>query len=458
MKRKNRDIAWQLAATALIDILNPAFIIAFALFVGFGYILSLLTPLTITGWVALFWLTLSLSLAVLSLDALRKPRSDAKPFTWRALLPLIIPLLITAPGIYAVAASPTVQMLYHGDLHFGYIHQLLKGSTPPENVFLAGYPANFYWLFHAFEAAIIQITSLRPPVVASALNIAALLSCLLWIGKSLQLLKLGAGPSLGLGAAAIFVFAALNATGIISILASLADGSHVLGSGGSAVIAGAHPLLGGSLGKITNINSMDTGVMIFAAALYSCLSIVKRGLNLRSLTLFSACGIVGLAVNQLATVYIVVALFGGLAACASLALARQSEKRKAVADFWLEARRRVPLPGLSLWLLISLALSLPLLKYNIDMAYNTTDHTRFALFDAQNMAWLGGAFALLLPCVAAQVVYSFGRGDAAQRFIACASLIGLLFGSRLHHHHQQSIQGLLLSHAAAGDLDFAGAA
>ena len=52
------------------------------------------------------------------------------------------------------------------------------------------YHANYYLMFHAFAAAIIEITSLRPAYILSAMNIIAVFSSLLWIGKTLVGLKL----------------------------------------------------------------------------------------------------------------------------------------------------------------------------------------------------------------------------------------------------------------------------
>ena len=63
MNRVNRDIVWRLLTTLVVDILNPTLVISLALFVSVGYILTLLMPVTIEIWLAVFCLTLLLPLA-----------------------------------------------------------------------------------------------------------------------------------------------------------------------------------------------------------------------------------------------------------------------------------------------------------------------------------------------------------------------------------------------------------
>ena len=113
MNRVNRDIVWRLLTTLIVDILNPTLLISLALFVSVGYILTLLMPVTIEIWLAVFWLTLLLPLAGLVALAGHKWKQgefSAKPFYWRALLPLV-PLLITAPSFYVEFTSPPFQLM-----------------------------------------------------------------------------------------------------------------------------------------------------------------------------------------------------------------------------------------------------------------------------------------------------------------------------------------------------------
>ena len=170
-----------------------------------------------------------------------------------------------------LSSSPTVQILSHPDLHFGYINQLLYGSTPLENVFVAGYPANYYWLFHAFLAAVVKTTALRAPVVASIVNVLSVVSSFLWIGQILVLLKLGKLRTLSLGLLVVFVFCSVNITGILSLFTHVINGTYEPNNLRLLVLEGGHKHLHSSLNKLANVNSMDLGVSLFAATLYSCI-------------------------------------------------------------------------------------------------------------------------------------------------------------------------------------------
>ena len=53
----------QFAAVLIIDVLNPLFMISLGLFVSIGYILTLLMPVTIDIWQAVFWVSRSFHLS-----------------------------------------------------------------------------------------------------------------------------------------------------------------------------------------------------------------------------------------------------------------------------------------------------------------------------------------------------------------------------------------------------------
>ncbi|MCY4539527.1 MAG: hypothetical protein OXE52_15015 [Chloroflexi bacterium] len=425
----------RLLTILILEVLNPLFAISFALFVSVGYIFTLLMPVTIELWQALLIPCTLIPFAWLLAGAVKRSKqsqSDACRFSWRGFLPLVIPILVLAPGLYAIASSPTVQILSHPDLHFGYINQLLYGSTPLENVFVAGFPANYYWLFHAYLAALTEATALRAPYVASTVNVLSVISSFLWIGQILVLLKLGKPRTLSLGLLVVFVFCSANMTGILSLFTHVVNGTFAPDNLRLLVLDGGHKHLHSSLNKLANINSMDLGISLFVAVLFCCVKIVKRQVDFRSLVLISACGILGLAVAQLATFYIVVALLGGLGVLAAWSLLRGFQRIETVRDFW---NRRLtsqihPL-AIMAYAGLSLALSIPLLKYNYDIAYNTRGHTGFELFNQSNMAMLWAAFALLLPLYVLQWFFVFRRGDQPAYFFQISGLLGLLLGSGL---------------------------
>ena len=418
----------------ILEVLNPLFAISFALFVSVGYILTLLMPVTIDHWQALLipcTLIPFVWLLAAALERSKQSQVNAYQFSWRAFLPCAIPILVLAPGLYAIVSSPTVQVLSNPDLHYGYIHQALYGSTPFENIFVAGYPANYYWLFHAYVAAFIQWTAWPAPYVGSILNVLAVLSSFLWIGQTLVVLKLGKPRTWTLGLLVVFVFCSLNATGILSLLAHLADGGYVAGDLRVLLLDGAHKHLHSTMNKLANINSTDLGISLFAAALYSCLKILKGELELRSLVLIAACGILGLATAQFATVYIVVALLGGLAVTAAVHLLGEPEKRHRIRAFWRLLTSKIPAKTIVIFLGVSLILSAPLLKYNYDMSYNTRHLGGFELFNQSNMGMLWGAYALLLPLYFLQWLFVLRRYDRTACFIQVSAGLGLLLGSGL---------------------------
>ena len=424
----------KLAAILILEVFNPLFAISIALFVSVGYIFSLLTPMTIDLWQALLIPCTLIPFAWLLSGAVKRSKqsqSDAYQFSWRVFLPLVVPAMVLAPGLYAIVSSPTVQILSHPDLHFGYINQLLYSSTPLENVFVAGYPANYYWLFHAFLAAVVKTTALRAPVVASIVNVLSVVSSFLWIGQILVLLKLGKLRTLSLGLLVVFVFCSVNITGILSLFTHVINGTYEPNNLRLLVLEGGHKHLHSSLNKLANVNSMDLGVSLFAATLYSCVRILKGKIDLRALVLISACGILGLAAVQLATFYIVVSLLGGLTLLAAWYLLRTSQKRSAVRRFWYQLTNQISPLSVVLYLGISLVLSIPLLKYNYDIAYNTRGQNGFELLNQTNLAMLWAAFALLLPLYILQWFFVIRRGNQLTYFIQISGLLGLLLGSGL---------------------------
>ena len=203
MKSKTLNNLLFYTGTVLADIFIPLWLISFALFVSAGYILTLFMTLTSEIWAAVLVVAMLLPLVCL-IEAFRlrwkHGEYGSQDLKWRIILPIVIPLLVLAPGVFAIVSSPTLQVYSHPDIHFGYINQLLYDSTPVENVFLAGYPANYYWLWHAYIAAIVKLTSFKASHVATYLNIVSILLSLLWIGQALVKLRLSKRRAFFIGA------------------------------------------------------------------------------------------------------------------------------------------------------------------------------------------------------------------------------------------------------------------
>lgn len=137
---------WRLGVIAVVDILNPLLLISLALFVGVGYILTLLMPVTVDIWAILLLFSVLTSAVPLTLRAGRIWRNRARTpdhFSWRALLPLC-PLLVLVPVLLVQLALPSLKSISHVELYFGYIIQAFHGSTPLQSIFVPGYAANHY--------------------------------------------------------------------------------------------------------------------------------------------------------------------------------------------------------------------------------------------------------------------------------------------------------------------------
>ena len=409
-------------AVLITDVLNPLFMISLALFASVGYVLTLLMPVAIEIWQAVFWVCTLLPLMGLLARVYVKWKQDLyvkSGVSWRMALPFI-PLLVLAPILYLEFSLPGLQIWAHGDIRLGYIHQLLYGSTPVENIFAAGHPANYYWLYHAYMAAVAKITSLHPLQAEEIVNIAAIFSGLLWIARTLIALKLAKPRTVYLGVAVILVYFAVNISGILTLIAYLADGNAMPESGSSAAIRvllleGADRRLHNVLTKVFNASSMTLGITAFSAVFYTCVKILKGKIDLMALILVSACVIAMLALRADITLHIA-ALLVGLALTGVICLIGKADKVGRIRAFWHQVSREVSPSVWLLWLAVSLVLSIPLLKYILDISAGIPG-LKFDLFNAANLRMIAVAVLLLIPLFALQCVFAVQKRDAAQYFV-----------------------------------------
>ena len=328
MSRSGTDFVWRLLTALVVDILNPLFVIALALYVSVGYLLSLLMPMRVEHWLMLLIFAVCASLVAMLANAFPvsgKGSQRRDRVTWRVLAPML-PLFIFVPVFQAEFAKPVLQILNHGDLHVGYVHELLHRSTPVHNIYVPGYPANYYWLYHAILAALVKLTSLAPPLVASLLTLLAILSSLLWLGKSLSLLKLAKPRTVSLGALVILVYCALNIAGVFNLLGPLAEGAEIPNTLRHMNFAGADRRLHSVLGKVMNFTTMSLAIMCFSATLYACLRIVHGHIQRSSLVLISASAILAIALQPIVALYIAGTLLGGLALTGFIAWSKEPRK------------------------------------------------------------------------------------------------------------------------------------
>ena len=440
----------QFAAVLTTDVLNPLFMISLALFVSLGYILTLLMPVTIDIWQAVFWVSALIPFIGLSARFYAKRKqgvyAKSRP-SWRMALPFI-PLLVLAPMLYAEFSLPGLQVSAHADIRLGYTHQLLYGSTPVENIFAAGHPATYYWLYYAYMAAVAKITSLHPLQATEIVSITAIFSGLLWIAQTLIVLKLAKPRTVYLGVAVILVYFAVNITGILTLTAYLADG-NAIPDGGSirairiTLLEGADRRLHSVLIKVFNASTMTPSLTAFCALLYICVKMLKGKIDLLALILVSACGIATLAIRVDITLYIVAALLGGLAVTGGICLIGRTSKVERIRTFWHQASHEVSPSAWLLWLIISLALSIPLLKYNLDISAGLPG-LEFDLFNAANIRMIVAAVLPLIPLFALQCVLAWQKRDRAQCFIQISFLILFLLTSSLLLPDNNQYKGVYL--------------
>lgn len=441
---ETRGAMIRILAMLAIEVFNPLFVISIALFVSVGYVLTLTMPVNIATWTVLLWVCTLMPLALLLLRAYHLRRQiPAKPtFSMRHVLLPLIPLLILVPTFLVELISADLQILYHGDFHVGYIWQLFYGATPVESIFLPGYPANYYWLYHAYLAALVNITSLAPPLVSSIINMLAILSAMLWIALTLIELKLARAGTICLGLVAVLVYCSVNMTGVLTLISHVIDGTYVPDSLRIMLLDGAEQRLHSVLGKVMNFTSMGLGITFFCAALYSCVKLVQGKLSLFNLIVISACGIAGLAIREIATLYIVAGLFLGLVATALVLGVNERHISESVSCAWDQVKKAIQPSLLALWLALSLALSLPLLKYLAEGSVADQAGDLIVLFEFSNISMIVAALLLPLPLFLVHAITSRRRRQAGELFIAYSCMSALVCTLTLSFPEQDHYKGV----------------
>ncbi len=425
MSKAKLGMSLRFVSLWMTDVLNPLFVMSLALFVSVGYILTLLLPMRIDHWAAVLGVCTLIPLVWLAAGAYAKWRRGVyvkSQAAWRMLLPLL-PMLILAPPIWAEFAHPTMQILHHGNIHVGYIHQLLYGAAPPENVFVAGYPANYYWLYHAYLAALVKITSFSPPTVASMVNVIAIFSSFVWIGQTLKILKLGKPGTIRWGLMILLVYFSINITSVISVLGHVLNGTYSPYGFDMILLDGADERLHSVLGKVLNFTSVTLGITLFNAALYAGVKLVKLEIELATLILLSACGIAALAVREIAALHIVIALLGGMALMAALHCLRRRSVAGQARIFWRNLTGQVSPAMLLLWLAVSLALSLPLVKYNLDIVSSFQSGRPFGFPNMVNINKIVTAVLLFIPLYMLQCIFVWQNRNRDGLFLVLGAFI-----------------------------------
>ena len=455
MPERRLDLAWQLTCALLADVLNPLLILSTALFVSLGYILTLLMPVEIGHWAALWLLSLLLPLAWLLRRTRRRWRQGhyrLKPFSWRCLLPGIAALLVM-PCQVALLALPSLESFSHTDMHFAYITQITNLPTPVESIYAAGYPASYYWLYHALVAAVIRVTSLDMYSAFIVVNAVFMLSALHWFGQILVWLGLGKARTLRLALLIVFLLCSLNLTSLFTLLDSALQGTLDLGWSGATLLPNADRRLSSTLIRLSHASGMTPAYAAFAAALYACMRILKGKLHIAELTFISACGIAILGIMPMLIITILPTLLGALGLVALVEWRSGGGRKTKLTDGWHWLCQSIAPAQLALWLLLSLALSLPLLAYTLDFTGNYRDGVEFVLFSEMSSGFTLAAQLLLLPFALAQAVMALKWRQRKHVFFCLAIAISivpassLLMPTEMQYKYQYSLS-ILLSLAA----------
>jgi hypothetical protein len=219
-------------------------VLTIAFFATGGLVLSQLNTLsTINAWVLLLVASATTSLAAY-LIARRQAypglslveqsgvgyRAVSKQMGSRSRLVIgvvsVLPWLLLIPGYLALLLSTRMQLAAHGYLHSGYIYQILNGHIPPENILLPGFPANYYWYYHALIATLSQVFYSSPPLIATILSFVVLFTTLGLLYEVVDMLLVHEKRFIVLTVLAFFSLFGMNLFGTIHSIIRLSPGEQ----------------------------------------------------------------------------------------------------------------------------------------------------------------------------------------------------------------------------------------
>ena len=428
MNRSKVDVAWNLLSLAVVEILNPLLLISTALFVSIGYILYGLIPVTVDIWAALLALSIVIPLCLLTARARslwKQGREHALRFSWRWLL-AVLPILILLPPAAANLLRPTIYTIAHLDWPVPFITQVFLGTSPYESVIVPGNPSNQYWLLYLFIGAVVRVSALDIFSAWILVNVAFFVSAPLWIAKTLVTLNLARNQTLRLGLLTLFCFAAVNLTAILTLMPHLLTGTADLSDKSLILLDGADSRARAVGSLVTSGRGVTSSITAFTAVIYFVVNLLRDRIDRYGLVLISAAGIVSLAFMPIVALYIFVSVAGALLLTALFSLAKSPERKQAAFAYARNISTRIGPGFLLLWVLVSLALALPVLKYVLDFTSGLRTSVSLVLVDVVNVRKVIGSFLLLLPVAGLQVLRALRGRCATQRFLAFCAIIGLL--------------------------------
>lgn len=419
------------------NIINPIWVISLPLFGALGYLAAHLFETTILFWQISF--IVSLLIVGASLLYFRPDLFPEKVHVNSLLsrMMALLPLLIFATGLYAVWSSTDLQVSHNGDLHTAYTVQILFGKGTPENSFIPGYPANYYWLYHALLAVLTSLLNVPIPVAATLLNTIVLFLTIGWAVHTLHLLIERPLSPIVVVMLAIFLVFGSNIFGFVPGLGDVRTSGFSL-----AVLDPRAPygpgLIKSVLYKFYNFTSFDHAVMYQWVTIYGVTSLLKRGWS-NNAVLFIITGLTGIIMFELIgpLFFVSMTLFLGLV-IADIVLEGLSNRRRFVSAIikhyhsyiqvfikWLESKQS------RLVIAYSLVTVLPMLLYLFEFLNNFTVErvSRFPVYFFKQptpILYIFGMFYPLLPFVVIGVVSGIWQRDRILTTISFLAVSAML--------------------------------
>ncbi|MGB7340725.1 MAG: hypothetical protein WBC91_17640, partial [Phototrophicaceae bacterium] len=265
--------------------LNPTLAFTFIIFAATGYLLSYFLPTAIIMWDITLVLSAIISLGI-TLKFVHVEKEEQSSSVLQQILSLI-PYVIFIPSILLFLNSPELQISYHGDLHASYVNQIIHGVGQPDNSYLPGTPATYYWLFHALIAAISHLFSIPHPLASAILNVVILLSLFGWTHRILKLIISKQYPPIVDSMMVIFVVFGMNLLGSIQSMIGLWDNFsiwRILQI--MAPISISDPRLETVYAKFINYNSFPLALLYSWIMIFAALKIVKKQATSFDVSLF----------------------------------------------------------------------------------------------------------------------------------------------------------------------------
>jgi len=342
---------------------------------------------------------------------------------WLGWTALIVACGAFAPAVFAVLASPRLQISHHGFFHSAYVYQVIAGHVPPENVTLPGHPSNTYWPYHALLAALVELLGVAAPLASALLNVAVLAGTLAWTSAIARELYGAVRPGLGVLRAVFGLFGANLFGGLYWILVAAAGGPL---DPRTMVIAG-DVRLATLLAKFVNYTGAALGVYFYVFGLL----VVVRTLACRARAFDVALGVMALlgavALHAITGAFML-AGFAGAVAGATVVTAALGGRLSGTASRGAgraagvgSARPRALRFAAGLAVLVTLAV--PVLRFMTSASSEFPEPPRIGLPDAY--AWSVVAVSWpLLPFFVAGTVRGLRERDRRVLFLALMCLGG----------------------------------